>query len=155
MFNLLSNQIPNLLKQLPENKELAGSVVCAVWSEVVGEALAQRTRPIKLHGATLIVAVPSLVWRRELKPVQGEILRKLEQRLGPGLVRQLEFKCDEAFDESAPARHAPTPSVSTAGLNMPMEEIKDEDLRQQLVKAASSYLAHQQSGARKRAATGG
>jgi hypothetical protein len=152
MFNLLSNHIPNLLRRLPSSAALIESVVCALWNDVVGEALARRTRPIRLQGTTLIVSVPSPVWQRELQPMRAEMVRKLEQRLGPGMVRQLEFKSDAAFDQEGSPQSAAHLGNPAAGLKLPTEDIQDGELRKRLADAAASYMAHQEAGLRKQAA---
>ena len=66
--------------------------ILAAWKEVVGEFIAQNSKPTKLKNKILFVRVlqPSVhcVLEQEFKPV---ILQKLKKRFGAGTVRSIRF----------------------------------------------------------------
>ena len=62
------------------------------WSEVVGEALAARTRPIRIDGGRLVLAVDEPVIATHVRFLPGELLAKLEAHLGPGRVTALDLR---------------------------------------------------------------
>jgi predicted nucleic acid-binding Zn ribbon protein len=67
----------------PEVKERLSQVAAlSKWSEIVGEELAEHTRPIKLSPELLTVAVPSSVWAQELTMRKFEIIEKVRPYLG-------------------------------------------------------------------------
>ncbi|MFL6205245.1 MAG: DUF721 domain-containing protein [Acidimicrobiales bacterium] len=62
------------------------------WSEVVGEALAARTRPLRMDGGRLVLAVDEPAIATHVRFLQGELLARLEALLGPGRVTALDLR---------------------------------------------------------------
>lgn len=62
------------------------------WSEVVGEALAARTRPVKLDGSRLVLAVDEPAIATHVKFLQAELLARLGDLLGPGRVTAIDLR---------------------------------------------------------------
>jgi hypothetical protein len=59
------------------------------YATAVGELLRHRTQPEKLRGTTLLVRVGSSAIAHELTMLKGEILARLGQILGDGVVTDL------------------------------------------------------------------
>jgi hypothetical protein len=55
----------------------------------IGQLLRHRTQPEKLRGSTLFVRVGSSAIAHEVTMLKGEILSRLAQVIGPGLVTDL------------------------------------------------------------------
>ena len=62
------------------------------WAEVVGEALAARTRPLRMDGGRLLLAVDEPAIATHVKFLQPELLARLEELLGPGRVTALDLR---------------------------------------------------------------
>ena len=62
------------------------------WSEVVGEALAARTRPLRMDGGRLVLAVDEPAIATHVRFLQAELLARLEALLGPGRVTALDLR---------------------------------------------------------------
>jgi hypothetical protein len=62
------------------------------WSEVVGDALAARTRPLRIDGGRLVLAVDEPAIATHVRFLQGELLARLEALLGPGRVTALDLR---------------------------------------------------------------
>lgn len=62
------------------------------WAEVVGEGLAARTRPLKIEGRRLVLAVDEPAIATHVKFLQAELLARLEQLLGPDRVTALDLR---------------------------------------------------------------
>ncbi|MGE0827334.1 MAG: DUF721 domain-containing protein [Candidatus Binatia bacterium] len=62
-----------------------------VWEEVVGEALARKARPNKIHNGKLFVTVASSVFMQELQFVKWRLRERLNQALGEGTVKEIMF----------------------------------------------------------------
>ena len=62
------------------------------WSEVVGEALAARTRPVRIDGGRLVLAVDEPAIATHVRFLQAELLAKLEVLLGPGRITALDLR---------------------------------------------------------------
>src|SRR5262245_45080685 len=62
------------------------------WEEVVGEGLAARTRPLKIDGQRLVLAVDEPAIATHVKFLQGELLARLAELLGPDRVTSLDLR---------------------------------------------------------------
>ena len=62
------------------------------WAEVVGDGLAARTRPLKIDGSRLVLAVDEPAIATHVRFLQAELLTRLEQLLGPGRVTALDLR---------------------------------------------------------------
>ncbi|PYV44132.1 MAG: hypothetical protein DMG06_07765 [Acidobacteria bacterium] len=132
--------LPRAFRQLPDNDELREKLVLSLWKQAVGEPLAQRTKPFRLFKSTLIVSVPSLMWKRELHHLEAEILKSLHQATGRRIVFALEFRVDPQFDAETPPAQPQGVSTLREPVALPLETIQDTELRQSLAAAVSSYL---------------
>ncbi len=62
------------------------------WSEVVGEGLAARTRPLKIEGTRLVLAVDEPAIATHVRFLEAELLTRLAELLGPGRVNALDLR---------------------------------------------------------------
>jgi hypothetical protein len=62
------------------------------WPDVVGEALAARTRPLRMDGKRLVLAVDEPAIATHVRFLQAELLARLEELLGPGRVTALDLR---------------------------------------------------------------
>jgi hypothetical protein len=62
------------------------------WPEVVGDALAARTQPLKIEGQRLVLAVDEPAIATHVRFLQAELLARLEALLGPGRVTALDLR---------------------------------------------------------------
>jgi predicted nucleic acid-binding Zn ribbon protein len=87
------NVLPNLMQRLGLRERLHESEVLEAWSSIVGEFIAGHSAPIALREGVLYVRVlqPSLHY--ELDRVSKiDILRKLKQRFGAKIIRDVRFR---------------------------------------------------------------
>jgi predicted nucleic acid-binding Zn ribbon protein len=66
--------------------------VQGVWSEVVGEMLAEECRPVSEREGVVTVGCRSAVWAQELSMMGPELAERLNGALGGGAVAELRFK---------------------------------------------------------------
>jgi predicted nucleic acid-binding Zn ribbon protein len=62
------------------------------WSEVAGLPLADHGAPASLDRGVLLVKVVEPAWSTEWRYRQGEVLRRCDELLGPGVVERLEVR---------------------------------------------------------------
>jgi hypothetical protein len=62
------------------------------WEEVVGTSLAARTRPLRIDGDRLVLAVDEPAMATHVRFLQAELLARLEELLGPGRVVALDLR---------------------------------------------------------------
>jgi hypothetical protein len=58
----------------------------------VGKTIAGHTRAARMVRTRLVVEVEDAIWQRQLFTLTPQILAKLEQSLGRGVVEQVEFR---------------------------------------------------------------
>lgn len=89
----LSAVVPDVLARLQLDRRLAEAEVVRVWSQVLSPALTAHAQPTALRHGTLFVNVDHPVWRDEIvRYHRHEILERLQQALGPEVVRRICFR---------------------------------------------------------------
>jgi predicted nucleic acid-binding Zn ribbon protein len=87
-FQSLKALLPDVLGRLSRESGRARHLQ-PLWREAVGEAIARSSTPVALVDGTLVVSVTSAEWARELEHQAPEIVRRLQQHLGKGVVTAL------------------------------------------------------------------
>jgi predicted nucleic acid-binding Zn ribbon protein len=90
----LGDVLPGVLRGLGLADELAGWRSVSEWPEAVGETIARRARAVSFHEGVLNVEVEGAAWRHELSVLKRDLIRRLNQRLGGAVVRELRFTHD-------------------------------------------------------------
>jgi predicted nucleic acid-binding Zn ribbon protein len=67
------------------------------WSEVVGEAVARNTHPVRFSKGVLTVSVSTAAWLHNLSMMKPQILQNLAREFGEGYVSDLRLKAAD-FD---------------------------------------------------------
>ena len=62
------------------------------WAEVVGEALAARTRPLRIEGDRLVLSVDEPAIATHVRFLEKELLGRFADLLGPGRVTALDLR---------------------------------------------------------------
>jgi predicted nucleic acid-binding Zn ribbon protein len=71
---------------------LRAAEIRARWPEIVGPEIAERARPIRLTRGKLLVHCDHDVWRTELHYLEPEILERIAQVMGEGVVKEIFLK---------------------------------------------------------------
>lgn len=92
----LGDALQSYLKDsgLDERVEEAG--VLPEWAERVGAAIAGVTTPLRVSRGTLIVAVRTSAWLMELRLMEREILRRLNEGRDRSRIEKVRFVMEEA-----------------------------------------------------------
>jgi predicted nucleic acid-binding Zn ribbon protein len=64
------------------------------WSEVVGDAIAHHARVRSLRGTRLTVGVEAGPWATELRYLEREVLARIDDLVGPGVVTEVRVTVD-------------------------------------------------------------
>ena len=81
-------------------------VASSVWGALVGDQLAQATRPIAINGDTLIVATQSSVWSEHLAFLEPQILAGLHEHEPTRSLARVRFRTSRNASERRPAARA-------------------------------------------------
>jgi predicted nucleic acid-binding Zn ribbon protein len=60
-----------------------------LWPSLVGDQLAAATRIISIHGATVKLDVPDLVWRKQLFRMKGKLLQRINELWGTPRITEI------------------------------------------------------------------
>lgn len=77
-------------KTLPFNMDDAR--IWAVWKETVGPAISENARPSWIKNGKLRVIVSDSVWLQELRFVEQEIRKRLNEKLERNAVKKIELR---------------------------------------------------------------
>lgn len=141
--------LPGILDNIEGAEMIREAVVFAAWRRIAGEALAEQAVPLRLEKGRLIIAVPNLMWQRQLKDLCGQMLFKLNAALGTPTVNFIVLEIDEqavlsqrsknsAYSESE-FRTQAVQEIS-AELADAADSIADEELRRTFLLAAGNCL---------------
>jgi hypothetical protein len=104
--------LPALTRATFRRRAPAAAQVMADWEAIVGPALARVTVPRRLVGGTLTLACAGPI-ALELQHMTGELITRINVRLGSGTVRALRF--EQALTEAPPASlPGPSPAAVEA-----------------------------------------
>lgn len=88
--------------------------LAAVWSEVAGAEVASNASPVQFKAGRLVVSTSSSVWADTLQYMSADLVSRLNQRLGPGTVRQILFR-HAGWEERPAGERTSAPAGEGAG----------------------------------------
>ena len=88
----LGDVAAGILRRADKGGKRFGAQAVSAWGDVVGAEIARHTHGFALRGdRELVVFVDSAAWANQLTLMSGELLERLETRLGEKTVRSLRF----------------------------------------------------------------
>lgn len=84
--------IESMITRLGIKQRLKRAQIVEEWGRIVGGKIAQETRAERVRGSTLFVSTSSPVWAQELEFMKPEILKKIREELGKGVVTDIRFR---------------------------------------------------------------
>ena len=139
-----------LLKEHGDSDEIRRAVAFAVWRRVAGEHLVGHTSPVDFVDDRLTIAVADRSWQRNLEALSGEMLFRLNSKLGRKLVGFIEFRIDKnaAMSGKKVGQHrADLEAAALDEISEPLrkaaDKISDDAMRRRFLLAAGSCLARE------------
>jgi predicted nucleic acid-binding Zn ribbon protein len=83
--------LPRVLKQCKLDKVLAAQPAVTLWPEIAGAKTAAHTRAVEVDGSMLVVVVDSPAWMAQLRFLKPKLLKKIDGRVGKGLIADVRF----------------------------------------------------------------
>jgi len=85
--------LPKLMQRLGLKERLHEAEVLEVWSKIVGDFIAAHSAPVAWREGVLYVRVLQPALHYELEQIsKSDILRKLKQRFGGKIIRDVRFR---------------------------------------------------------------
>ena len=91
-FAHIGNILCDALNKFRADSDLELTSVFTIWNNVVGEAIANNSKPAGFKGKILLVYVSSPVWIQELQYYKKDMIIKLNDALGKELVCDIKFR---------------------------------------------------------------
>ncbi len=87
--------IRHVLESVLKERKLASDVeayrVFPLWQEIAGPTMGSHCRPSRVRDDILYIEVDDPIWLAQLRYMKQEILRKIDSRIKPGVLRELKF----------------------------------------------------------------
>jgi predicted nucleic acid-binding Zn ribbon protein len=103
----LGDALQNYLRDSGLEERVEEAAVLPEWAARVGPAIAAVTTPVRVAHGTLVVAVGTSGWLMELRLMERDILRRLNEGRNRGRIERVRFVM--AGDEEGADTDAPKP----------------------------------------------
>ena len=90
-FRSVGSVLPRVLKGLKLDKVLAAQPAVDLWPQIAGPKTAEHTRAVEVDGKTLVIVVDGPAWITQLRFLKPQLLKKIEGRVGKGLITDVRF----------------------------------------------------------------
>lgn len=139
----LHGALSRSLKGLNLELRMREARVMALWPEIVGPATASKSRALYVNRGTLTVAVNSSSWHNQLKLMRDQILIGIEQRVGPGVIRDIRFKNGLVDGDPLPMPGMPFKAIGRpkSDLEISLPETELASIRRQVEQIPDPKLA--------------
>jgi len=87
----LGDALQHYLRESGLEEQVEAAAVVPEWEERVGGAIAAVTVPLRTSRGTLLVAVRTSAWLMELRLMEREILRRVNEGRGKGRIERIRF----------------------------------------------------------------
>ncbi|HEX2167671.1 MAG TPA: DUF721 domain-containing protein [Longimicrobiales bacterium] len=87
----LGDALQTYLRDSGLNERVDEAGIVPEWAERVGDAIAAVTTPLRTSRGTLLVAVRTSAWLMELRLMEREILRRLNEGRERGRIERIRF----------------------------------------------------------------
>lgn len=90
----IGDLLPGVLKELGLEGKLDEGRLREEWPSIVGEAIAQRSRPLTIRRKTLFIEVENNVWMNEIQFHRNEIIRKVHKEFPALEIEDIRLKLE-------------------------------------------------------------
>jgi predicted nucleic acid-binding Zn ribbon protein len=99
----LGDSVADLVRERTWESTLRGAGILARWDAIVGTDVAQHCRPERLDDGELTCVAESTAWATQIRLLSAQIVARISDEVGPGVVRRLRVHGPTAPDW----RHGP------------------------------------------------
>jgi hypothetical protein len=151
----IGNEVERELARGGSRDAIPLAALTAAWPELVGDAIARHAWPLRIaRDGTLHVATSSATWANELTFHAGEIVERLQARLGGEAPTRMRCAAGPIPETAGPGDRQPTtppappdvPAEIAAEAESAASAIDDPELREMVARAARASLLRPRSG---------
>jgi len=103
----LGDTIDRVLGRMGTPSRAGVEVVFDRWDEVVGEAMAARTRPVAIDGDTLVVSCDEPALTTHVRFLEPQLVARLAELAGDRHIAHIEIRVDRRSRGPRPPRRGP------------------------------------------------
>ena len=92
MMENFQSLLPAFLRSVSGNEEITLVFLQELWPRIVGDELAQKTRPSAFYQRTLVLEVPNAIWKKQLQRLRKMFIRSINDFWKASLVEKIDFK---------------------------------------------------------------
>ena len=96
----VSEALASYLKESGIGEKIEQATAVDEWTERVGEKIAAVTEPLRVRDGVLYVGVTSSAWLLELRMMEVEIRRRVNEGRGEGRIRKIRFVMEAETEEN-------------------------------------------------------
>jgi predicted nucleic acid-binding Zn ribbon protein len=90
-FKNLGTSLDALLVTLGLSKKIKQHAIINQWADLVGASISSVAMPDRIYDGVLFVKVKNISWRTELSFQKKQIMQKIEEEIGAGLIKDIRF----------------------------------------------------------------
>jgi hypothetical protein len=141
-LTILGASLNKALRRAEIDQKMKEALCLEYWEEIVGETNARATRADSIKEGVLFVSVKSSAWAQELSFLKPEIIKKLNDRVGKKIVKEIQFKT-RTLKKKAPTQEdlsEPQPKDVTlsademVSLEQEVSHLNDDKLRETMLR---------------------
>ena len=103
-FRSVGSVLPRVLKGLKLDKVLAAQPAVDLWPQIAGPKTDEHARAVEVDGKTLVIVVDGPAWSAQLRFLKPQLLKKIDARIGKGLITDLRFVLGHGRTEGVESR---------------------------------------------------
>jgi predicted nucleic acid-binding Zn ribbon protein len=84
--------VSDIIRKLETGRGSQAGILSASWAEAIGEKNVKHAKPVDVKDGILIVHVDSSVWIHKLSMDKQDIIMKMKNRVGEGIVKDIKFR---------------------------------------------------------------
>lgn len=104
----LGDTIDGVLARLGAPSRAGVEVVFERWGDVVGEAMAARTRPVSIDGSSLVVLCDDPALTTHVRFLEPQLVARLAELAGERRITRVEVRVDRRRGPARAARRPPS-----------------------------------------------
>lgn len=85
----LRELVKDYLDDVPQRKRLKRGMILSLWSDTVGDSIAEQSDNVHFERGNLVVHVKNPAWRNEIHMKRYNIAKKLNDEVGEKIIKEI------------------------------------------------------------------
>jgi predicted nucleic acid-binding Zn ribbon protein len=85
----LKDVLKDFMDNVPHRKRLKRGMILSLWTETVGEGIAEQARNVHFEHGNLVIHVKNPAWRNEIHMKRYSIAKQLNDQVGEKVIKEI------------------------------------------------------------------